>query len=373
MSYSVPSEEICKNVTERDGIGIQLVKTFREERMMEKSTTPFWSKLTRNCLKVFSDTEIKVNSTQKVVTSIRKEKQLYARMLAISRTRPELCPDKVIGDYEFTNIPPSNFMPDGRMVTGKPKSNENLIKLIQKMPISGSGYQQSRLESVMIIAAWDLLKDIEKTESIKVVSDLTDLFLAALTTTSNNSSEIRLVFHPFVQNSLNESADWKKAAKKPAIHIHINNNTPIKKLENFMAHINTRMELATFLAKAALNYFQGSQLSFLVAYENKLESNRPLADICTKSLETGVHDLETTAQLILLNAIDIARKNSDRNLTVKASSTDIVVQLIDSYENIPPNTAVDISGQLLNIGDLHSRLGNKHSKALFGWYALQGK
>lgn len=375
VNYSVPSSEISKNVIDRDKIGIQLVETFRKKRMMENSVIPFWSTLSRRNLQIFSDTEIKINNTQKLVTSIRNEKQLYARMLAISRSRPELCPDKVIGDYEFTNIPPSNFVPDGNMITSKPKSNATLIQLIQKMPKSGCGFQQLiEHESVIIIDAWDLLNNIKEMESIKKVSDLANLFLSQLTTTSNNSSEIRLIFHPFVKNSLNESADHKKSLlRKAAIYYHISNNTPIRNLDNFLAHKNTRIELATFLAKAARKHFQDSEIRFLVAYENKFASNRPLADICSKNFETGLHNLQETNQLILLNAVDVARKNSNRNLTIKASNTDIVIQLIEVYEYIPPNSTVNISGQLLSIGDLHSNLGDKYSKAILGWYAFQGK
>ncbi|KAJ6647970.1 hypothetical protein Bhyg_03195 [Pseudolycoriella hygida] len=101
VNYSVPSDEIRENVIKRDDIGTKLVHLFREQRMMENSTIPFWSTLPRTNLKVFSGTEIMVNNGEKLVTSIRKEKQMYARMLAISRTRSELCPDKVI---DFHNL-----------------------------------------------------------------------------------------------------------------------------------------------------------------------------------------------------------------------------------------------------------------------------
>lgn len=237
--------------------------------MLELETT-----LSRQILKVFSDTNIKVNNTQKIEMSIRNEKQLYARMLAISRTRPELCPDKVIGDYEFTNIPPSNFMPDGRT---KPKSNEELIKMIKRMPKSGPGLPQLiEQESVIIIDAWDLLSNIKKMEPTAKVFDLANLFLSELTTISNNSFEIRLLFHPFVQNSLNESDDHKKNSLiKSAIYYHVTNNTPIKNLDNFLGHLNTRMELATFLAKTAQKHFQESKIRLLVAFENKFAANRP--------------------------------------------------------------------------------------------------
>lgn len=68
----------------------------------------------------------------------------------------------------------------------------------------------------------------------------------------------------------------------------------------------------------------------------------------------------------------MARVDSKRDLYVKASTTDIVVQLIDLYQSIPPKTSVKISGQILDIGDLSSRLGEKYSKALLGWYSFQG-
>lgn len=234
VNYSVLSNKICQNVLDRDKIGIELVKSFREERMMENSSTPFWSTLPRQDLQLFSDTEIKVSNTQSIVTSMKKEKQLYARMLAISRTRPELCPDKVIGDFEFTNIPPSNFLPDGSMITAK--SNEKLLTLIQQMPKSLTDIHEPSNEQdlVMIIDAWDLINDIRQIKSIKKVSDLTNTFLSELTTISHKASEIRLIFPPFVESSLHESVDRKKCSSKiPAIHFHVVNNTPIKDFGKF--------------------------------------------------------------------------------------------------------------------------------------------
>ncbi|KAJ6647969.1 hypothetical protein Bhyg_03194, partial [Pseudolycoriella hygida] len=205
------------------------------------------------------------------------------------------------------------------------------------------------------------------------VSDLAKLFLIELETVSKNAAEIRLIFHPFVRNSLNHSDDQRRChLKKPAVYYHVTSNTPIERLENFLAHINTRTELATFLAKAAQQYFQKSGVNFLVVYENKFVSNRNLAQMCSKDLETGVHGLQTTNQLILLNTVEVAKKDTKRDLTIKASNTDIVVQLIHFYEFIPANTTVNISGQFANIGELHCYLGDKRSKALFGWYAFQG-
>lgn len=75
---------------------------------------------------------------------------------------------------------------------------------------------------------------------------------------------------------------------------------------------------------------------------------------------------------VFINAVDVAQKNPNRNLMIKASNTDIVVQLIDIYDAIPRLTSVTISGKNLSISDLKSRLGEELSKALLGWYAFQG-
>lgn len=376
MNYSVPRNQICKDVIERDQLGLKYVENFRKERMMPNSKTPFWDPLPKNNLEMFSDTEIRAGNTQKLVTSVRKEKQLYARMLAISRTRPELCPNKVIGEYEFTNFPPSNFLSDGTMITAKYKTNVTLIGLLKKLPIrSHSNMQELKTEkSITIIDAMDILNLVKKRKPMQSVQDLVNLFLKELTRSSNNYSEVRLLFHPFVSNSFKQSVSQKIIpSKKVAIHYHIKNNTPIKNIDQFLAHINTRIELATFLAQRMLDEFQNSSIIFLTTYGNKIVANRPLFEICSKELAEGLHSLEETNQLILVNAIDIAQKNPNRKLLIQATSVDMVVKLLDSYMFIPPSTTITFAGEHLSIGDLHSRLGEKISKALFGWYAFQGK
>lgn len=101
---------------------------------MKDSKIGFWSHCARKKHK-----QITIPKVKSAVTSLKEEKLLYSRMVIISKTRPELCPEKVIGKYELTNIPPSNFSPDGTMIVAK--SNETLIDVINEIQLPTSPMQ----------------------------------------------------------------------------------------------------------------------------------------------------------------------------------------------------------------------------------------
>lgn len=88
----------------------------------------------------------------------------------------------------------------------------------------------------------------------------------------------------------------------------------------------------------------------------------------------GEHSLEEADQLILLNSVDVAKRNgSKQSLTVYASDTDILVSLISCYNIIPAITKIQrMHGQVVCVRDLWDRLGEKRAKALLGWYTFQG-
>lgn len=298
-------------------------------------------------------------------------------MLLISKSRPELCPKKVIGEYEFTRIPLSNFLPDGSMITAK--KNDTLIKLIKDMPEPQSNtlyHLNEDEDSVAIINAIDLLNRVKKRKPIENASDLAIIFVTELQKMSENYAEIRLIFDPIISHSLEQSAGpkcniSKKAQTKTRIHYHVKNTTPIKNVSDFLAHIDTRRELAIFLGKKALEHFKDKRIKFLTAYGNHFFANHNLNDMCS-NLISGEHNLEQTNQLILLNAIDIAHRNLNCNLTIQATGTDIVVLLIGHYNYIPPSTTITSSGERIRIGELYFRLGKKLSDSVIGWYAFQG-
>lgn len=383
MNFSVPRETICRHVCQRDVLGVKALSKFRRERMVDRNDNieeeneaikvPFWSPLSMNNFEMFSDIHILVNGKQKAVTTMKEEKQLYARMLFVSKTRPELCPEKVIGEYEFTRIPPSNFLADGSMILTK--NNESLITLIMKLPILD---EESNVEfemppdedSVVIVNAMDVLEATKKRKPMHNVSDLETQFMLELSKRTDGYSEVRLIFNRFILSPLNEYKSKDKHLKKAIIHYHVNKNTPIKNIDNFLAHINTRIELTSFLGQKVLDHFKDSTIKYLVAYEDKYFVNKSFSGFT--NLEKH-HNFTDIKQIILSNVIDIAKINRNRIVTINTTDVDLTILLIGLFQHIPPYTTMKSGGNSIGIMDLYNRLGYKLSESIIGWYAFHGK
>lgn len=73
INFAVPNDAIRKDILQRDQLGLDALNTFRKERMVEKSKIPFWSPVSKNNFKMFSDIEIAVSGITKVITSLRQE------------------------------------------------------------------------------------------------------------------------------------------------------------------------------------------------------------------------------------------------------------------------------------------------------------
>lgn len=305
MNFSVPRESIRDDILKRDELGEKSVAEFRKERMMKGSKIGFWSHCARKNYKMFSDKEITISKVKSAVTTLKEEKLLYSRMTILSKTRPELCPEKVIGDYELTNIPPSNYSPDGAMIVAM--SNETLIDLINAMQMSSIAIQYEHSENrTVIIDGMNILDLLKTVKPMDNVGHLVNAFMLEFKCEIQNYSEVRLLFTRFVANSLKKGR-VKSNTKKAIIHYHVTEKTPIKKLDLFLAHMDTRVEVTEFLGKKVLQSFAGSKTLIVVGYGNKFYSNdsHHSTDILNKE-----HNLEDISQLVLLNTIDLKNNNA---------------------------------------------------------------
>lgn len=80
------------------------------------------------------------------------------------------------------------------------------------------------------------------------------------------------------------------------------------------------------------------------------------------------HTLEDAEQIILLNAVDVARKDKHRKLCVYAKDDKTLVSLTSFYDIIPPSTTFCNE----EIRGIYQRLGKLKAKALMGWYTFKG-
>ena len=64
---------------------------------------------------------------------IKQERQMLSRLLVIAKSRPEFELKDAIGKFKLNVTPPSNFHPDGSMITQSSKSN--VVPLIMNMAV----------------------------------------------------------------------------------------------------------------------------------------------------------------------------------------------------------------------------------------------
>lgn len=369
MIFSIPNSKIVNNVINRDTLGQKAFEDFRKKRMSSESTVPFWDPFKKIQLKMFSDTEVVIKKLN-ISTTLKVEKQLYARLLFLSTSRPDLCPKTIIGEYEFSNIPASNFLPNGKMI--ELKSNDSLLSVIKtkKLHNYSPKYVQGT-DATIIIHGMCLVDELKINKSIKTAQDLANVFLTEVKKISESYSEIRLIFPQYMENSVEESSNESRSViKKAPIHYHVNSATPIKNVEQFLQHIKTRSELTKFLGDAVLNDFKHSRKNVLVAYHNKFLTNVSMSDVVSSAELFQVnHTLEGAEQIILLNAVDIAKKDANRKLCVYAKDDNTLVLLTSFYEIIPSATFFCNE----EIGAIYQIFGKTKAKALLGWHAFKGK
>lgn len=248
VTFSVPSEEIKENVANRDVLGEKDFQIFLETRISEKRTVPYWDPFHKNKYKFFSSHLITIRNgktTQK--TTLQEERVLYARMLAVAKSRTDICIRTTIGEYELCSYPPSNFTPNGDLI--KHNDKFKLLMSLNKLPKSQYQHQlRNQLSSVFVIDGMRMVNEIKKTDKIKTGLNFANEFLSRLANLTRNYPEVRLLFDDYIENSLKNVTRVKRnPTKKDPVHFHVNDSTLISNLRQFLSHWKTKHELTKYL------------------------------------------------------------------------------------------------------------------------------
>lgn len=250
VNFSVPSEEIKKNVADRDVIGEKAFQNFWKSRVSEKRTIPFWDTLHRNNISYFSSQAITIKDQRTSRQStLKQERNLYMRLLAVSKARPQDL-KSTIGEFEFCSYPPSNFTPNGDFIKHDDKSKLfNLLNKLKKTTEPPSTESPTFIEcSLIFIDGMRLVNEITKTGRLNTAHDFALEFVRRLQRLTEKFSEVRLLFDEYVENSLKNATRIKRnVTKKLPIHFHVNDSTPIRNVKQFLAHWKTKKELTKYL------------------------------------------------------------------------------------------------------------------------------
>lgn len=248
VTFSVPSEEIKKNVINRDELGQKAFESFWETRVSDKRTVPFWDVFHKKKYKYFSSHLITLKNTKSCQQStLQEERILYSRMLAVVKVRTDICVRSTIGEYELCSHPPSNFTPNGDLI--KHNDKYKLYDSLNNLPKSQYVFQSRPAQSsVIVIDGMRLVNEIKKTDKLKTGLDFANAFLARLKQLTKNYDEVRLLFDQYIENSLkNVTRDKRNLTKNNPIHFHVNNSTIISNLRQFLGHWKTKHELTKFI------------------------------------------------------------------------------------------------------------------------------
>ena len=152
---------------------------------------------------------------------------------------------------------------------------------------------------------------------------------------SASYDEIRIVFDQYLPGMLKQTTRVRRTMKTTSIHYHVNDDTEIKSVKAFLAHINTKAELTAYLSDKIISHYQNQRVKVLVMHHTTMESNHPLSEVVSlPALSTGKHYLEGD-QLVILNALDVMHKNQQSILDVFSVDTDVFVRLTAHFSLIP--------------------------------------
>ena len=112
----VMAEKIKGDLCNQSEMGRNLLETFVLERI-KSGKVNFWSPMKkRKLLPWKTNAKVLKVSTKEKVVELREDRSLFARMLMVCKTHPEIDIKESVGQYEFSLVPRSLFAADGLML-----------------------------------------------------------------------------------------------------------------------------------------------------------------------------------------------------------------------------------------------------------------
>ncbi|KAJ8034055.1 hypothetical protein HOLleu_24474 [Holothuria leucospilota] len=378
VTYAVTPAEVAKNIEDRDNLGREALEKFVSSRMIEH-TTGFWDSQ-KNNITFFKDVRPVTKAKMKgQLVTVKQERRLLSQLLVVAKSRPEFEVKDAIGEYEFSNTPPSNCHPDGSMIMLSGKFQ--LVRLIMDLPLPDNVQEPTSEDStgstkeILIIDAMCIVNMVTKSPNEKFrASDFATKFLDIIINLSSPYDEVRIVFDQYLLGSLKETTRDNRTKKSTSIHYHVNNSTEIRNVKSFLAHIKTKAELTEYLADKILCHYKDSTKKVVVMHHTSIMANCDLPDVISMpEMLDGRHTLEEGDQLVILNAFDVNCKDPTVKLDIFSVDTDLFKLLTGCYPLLPHRTTLKRKQvERLSIWESYQKLGKKRAEALIGWYAFKG-
>ena len=169
----VVAEKVKDDLCGQSVIGRKLLETFVNERIKSDKVN-VWSKMKKKKLVKWRSNGKKVRvSLKDKVVELQEDRNLFARLMMVAKSRPEIDIKEAIGQHEFSVVPRSLFANDGTMFHCSMK--KALMSILEK---TGESVDTSRTDdsvassapSTMTVASIDGMAELQSLDKPHWVS-----------------------------------------------------------------------------------------------------------------------------------------------------------------------------------------------------------
>jgi hypothetical protein len=372
--------QVQTDVCSQDEIGQKAYVTFVEKRINTNEVS-VWARMEKVQLKMWKSTRKAVkHKLADQVVELKDDRSLFARMLIVARSRPEINLKEAIGHHEFTSLPRALFAMSGALLPCTDKSK--LMAILEELPKKTSeGDQQPEdvtpdsaplpPKKVTVIDGMAVVQAMGKPPWVKTCAQWADHFTGILDSKAKDYDEVHLVFDRYdLPTSLKEATRERRQGGKPATAYHVEDSTPVGKVtaKQFLSSTSTKDELTVYLAKKAVVHFEGTSKVFIVTSRQDALSNC----IDVQHLRSSQEEADTR---IILHSLDAVRRGATQ-LYIQSPDTDVFILAVHRYHELCKDTyfitGVGNKKRQISLAPVVHALGVMKAAALLGFHALTG-
>ncbi len=214
--------EVAKDVCNQDNIGQQAYAKFVEERINTNEVNA-WAKMKKVQLRMWKSARksVKYKVTDQVV-ELKDERSLFARMLIVARSRPEINLKEGIGHHEFTSLPRALLTASGELLPSTDKSK--LMGILEELANkSGVDWQPEDVTNgtvrvpprkVTVIDGMAVVQAMGKPTWVKTCAQWAEHFTTTLDRKCSDYDEVHLVFDRYnlptsLKEATRETSGWQ--------------------------------------------------------------------------------------------------------------------------------------------------------------------
>ena len=373
--------QVQKDVCNQDEIGHQKYTTFVGERI-NSDEVGIWARMKKVQLKMWKSARkpVKHRLAEQVV-EMKDDRALFARMLIVARSRPEINLKEAIGQHEFTSLPRALFGVTGALLPCTDKSK--FMAILEELPKQKTVVDIQQPENIQsddiplppkkvtVIDDMAVVQAMGKPAWIGTCAEWADHFNTTLESKTKGYDEVHLVFDRYdVSTSLKEATRERRQGGKPATAYHVEDKTPIGKVsaQQFLSCTSTKDELTVYLSQKAFHHFEREAKTFIVNSRQDVFSN----NVDVQHLRSSQEEADTR---IILHSLDAVRRGATK-LYIQSPDTDVLVLMIRRYHQLCKDTyfitGVGNKRREIPLEPIVHALGSAKAAALPGFHAFTG-